>query len=173
MKAYISITFLTIFSLIGCAGPTETQGPAHYKVSTSNTEIAFAKLKEYISKYARPANNLHIDNPLSLINGELPDYPPEARKHGIEGLVTIAFSVNEQGFVESTEVLQSPHQILTEECIKVVKAWYFKPVTINNEPVKFKAAIPLEFKLEYNNLTPLSFKRDGRLAASLVKRYAP
>ncbi|EKC43779.1 TonB protein, partial [human gut metagenome] len=49
-------------------------------------------------------------------------YPEEARKQGIQGRVVLTFVVERDGSVTETSVLQSPHQLLTTEALRIVRS---------------------------------------------------
>nr|WP_255563578.1 energy transducer TonB [Mucilaginibacter rivuli] len=78
-------------------------------------------------------------------------YPANARKAKVEGIVLIAFVINNDGIVGQTRIINSPSADLSEEAVRVIKAspkW--KPATENGKPVEGTRTIPINFKLQNN-----------------------
>jgi len=78
------------------------------------------------------------------------EYPGYAREMGIEGTVVIAFQVNKKGCIDSLQVLNSPHEILSNASIKAVKKTKCKwtPGMNKGKPVDVWLTIPIYFKLQ-------------------------
>ena len=72
-----------------------------------------------------------------------PDYPPEAKKKGIEGQVRINVVVNTKGEVSETEVLSGPEE-LRASTVEAVRQWRYEPVGVD-----FKATIDVNYKLKH------------------------
>ena len=95
----------------------------------------------------------------SFINGDYNDfsifikknliYPPKAKKNKIEGNVIIQFTVNENGDVESINIMRSSGNIdLDNEAIRVVKlSPKWSPAKFDNKAVKQNFVIPIIFNL--------------------------
>jgi TonB family protein len=65
-------------------------------------------------------------NPLPrLVSADLPQYPPLARGARIEGIVRLAFVLNEQGEVARMEVICG-HRMLATAATENVKSWKFE-----------------------------------------------
>jgi len=75
------------------------------------------------------------------------EYPLHARRAGIEGRVYIQFIVNEQGKVEDPEVLKGIGGGADEAAIEAVKEARFWPGISKGQPVRFKMAMFIEFRL--------------------------
>lgn len=76
------------------------------------------------------------------------DYPDEAVEHGIEGRVTLSFIIDEQGRITNIQVLASPHNVLSEEALRVVNLsppW--TPGKQRGKPVKVRFTFPVVFDL--------------------------
>jgi len=74
-------------------------------------------------------------------------YPEECKKDGIEGRVHVQFVVNKDGSIPEVKVLKSPHPLLSEEAIRVVKAMpKWKPAKANGEIVRQRIMLPIIFK---------------------------
>ena len=77
-----------------------------------------------------------------------PDYPEEALKQGVSGLVRMRIVVTPQGGVDmsSIDFLETPGDYGFEDAIrKVLPNWKFKPATVDGIPVATKMEFPLEF----------------------------
>lgn len=73
-------------------------------------------------------------------------YPEECKKEGIEGRVHVQFVVNKDGSIPEVKVLKSPHPLLSEEAIRVVKAMpKWKPAKANGEIVRQRFILPIKF----------------------------
>lgn len=76
-------------------------------------------------------------------------YPEEARKQGIQGRVVLTFVVERDGSVTETSVLQSPHQLLTTEALRIVRSssGLWSPAEQKGEKVRLKYTLPVDFRM--------------------------
>jgi periplasmic protein TonB len=77
-------------------------------------------------------------------------YPSFAKENGIEGPVYIKFVVNEKGDIEENtiEILGSPHAVLSQEAIRVIKAMpLWKPGKQRLKNVAVNMKLPIKFLL--------------------------
>jgi TonB family protein len=86
--------------------------------------------------------------PESLVR---PEYPESARKAGVEGRVILKVVVMTNG--RAAEPITPVQEVegypeFTENSIKVIRLWRFKPGTRRGEPVDMEVQIPIEFKLD-------------------------
>lgn len=77
-----------------------------------------------------------------------PEYPFEARRAGLEGEVLVEFEVAVSGRISAARVLKATHRIFEEPALRAVMKWRFAPGTKDGQPVAFRMAVPLHFKLE-------------------------
>ncbi len=75
------------------------------------------------------------------------EYPEFARKAGIEGRVTVQFVVDEEGRATDLVVLKSPHKLLSEEALRVVRQARFTPGRQRGKAVRVQMALPITFNL--------------------------
>lgn len=78
------------------------------------------------------------------------EYPEEAIEKGVEGMVELRFKVLSDGSLAELKVMSSPHQLLTDEAIRIVKGmpkWI--PAHQNGEPVATYFSLPIEFELSH------------------------
>lgn len=75
-------------------------------------------------------------------------YPDSAITKKIEDTVYIRFIVDEQGKVNTPEVVRGEHEILNEEALRVVSTLPdFLPGLQRGKPVKVQYVVPIAFKL--------------------------
>ena len=80
-----------------------------------------------------------------------PRYPRRAIRRGVEGAVTVEFTVNPDGTVKpgSIKVIKADPKGVFEKAVKrSILRWRFKSRTQGGQPVSFRAQQTLEFKLE-------------------------
>ena len=79
-----------------------------------------------------------------------PDYPLRARQRGIEGWVTLRFTVTATGAVKDAVVMGSrPRKIFDKAALQAIRRWKFQPKIKNGAPVEQKGQqYTLEFTME-------------------------
>ena len=78
-------------------------------------------------------------------------YPEEAISKQIVGRVVVEFFVETDGSVTFSQVLKSPHEILSNEIERVIKlSPKWTPASVKGEAVKVKYAIPINFQFTNN-----------------------
>jgi TonB family protein len=80
------------------------------------------------------------------ISGALPVYPEAAKKAGIQGVVSVNVTVDEQGNVSQAESWVG-EQVLAQAAIQAVKKWKYRPVLIEDEPFAFSGEMVFTFQL--------------------------
>jgi protein TonB len=76
------------------------------------------------------------------------NYPPIAKKAGVEGRVIVQFVVNEQGNVIDPVVVRGIGAGCDDEAIRAVSDAKFKPGKQRGKPVRVKMSLPITFKLK-------------------------
>jgi protein TonB len=76
-----------------------------------------------------------------------PTYPAELRKAKIEGLVTLAFLLNEEGRVEDAQIENSTHPEFERPAIEALRRWRFRPGVKDGAPVKAYMRLPMRFRI--------------------------
>ncbi len=75
-------------------------------------------------------------------------YPQEAKKLGIEGRVLVAFVINTEGYIQEIKVLESPHEKLSEEVVKILKrSKRWTPGNNAGQPVNVRFVLPVDFRI--------------------------
>jgi protein TonB len=81
-----------------------------------------------------------------------PNYPNKAARDGIEGFVTLSFSVNAQGEVEDIEIVNSePRGIFERDARLALRKWKYQPKLESGTPVAMQGLlVTLDFNLNNN-----------------------
>jgi protein TonB len=81
-----------------------------------------------------------------LISQVPPVYPPEAKKAGIQGVVSFSAVIDKVGRVSNLTLL-SGHPLLVPAALDAVKQWVYQPTLLNGEPVELRTQISVNFTL--------------------------
>jgi protein TonB len=85
---------------------------------------------------------------LRVVEMRPPDYPPSARRQGIEGTVRVRVLVGPDGrVIQALVVKTSGEDMLDAAALKAVVDWIFEPAQLNGEAVRAWASVPIAFKL--------------------------
>ena len=75
-------------------------------------------------------------------------YPQEAKEKKIKGKVIVRFVVSKTGEITDVQVRKSPHPLLEEEAVRVVKSMpKWVPGTRDGKPVDANMTLPIDFIL--------------------------
>ncbi|MFS4445321.1 TonB family protein [Maribacter sp. 2307UL18-2] len=75
------------------------------------------------------------------------NYPKAAQKKGLQGMVSLLFTINEKGLVQNLK-LRGPHKLLEEEAERIIKRLpKMSPGKHKGEVVGVTYSIPISFKL--------------------------
>ena len=75
-------------------------------------------------------------------------YPEQMQKEKVEGRVLLSFVIEKDGSVTNIEEVKSPHPVLTEEAIRVVKLMpKWKPGKQEGKEVRVQFNLPITFRL--------------------------
>ncbi|GAB4171345.1 MAG: energy transducer TonB [Wenzhouxiangellaceae bacterium] len=78
-----------------------------------------------------------------------PQYPREAAMKGIEGYVTIEFTITPTGTVRNPRVIDArPRGLFEREAIRAILRWKFKPRIVDGVAVERQATQTIEFNLD-------------------------
>lgn len=76
-----------------------------------------------------------------------PSYPPIAQDLGISGIVRVLLTIDTSGMVKEIKIVNSPHSSMSEEVVRTLKKWKFKPVKYNGQKVIIRQFVQeIEFK---------------------------
>lgn len=74
-----------------------------------------------------------------------PNYPPDLRKKGLEGTVSIVFVVDPQGRVTNPQVEKSSHPGFEKPALEAIRQWRFEAGEKSGKKVAFKMRVPITF----------------------------
>ena len=83
-----------------------------------------------------------------LLDQPKPEYPPEAKKQGIEGQVVLLLTIDERGRVTRVRLVSGRGFCLDEVAQKGALAFRFAPATVNGEAVSTEIRYVYTFLLE-------------------------
>ena len=86
----------------------------------------------------------------TVIREVKPDYTPEAKKAGIQGLVEMSVVVKDDGTVGEVKVTKSLDQKygLDDQAVMAMKKWLFRPGTKEGKPVAVRVSVEMTFTLK-------------------------
>jgi TonB family protein len=77
-----------------------------------------------------------------------PRYTPAAQRNNVEGVVLLLATVTVRGRAEQISVVKGLPDGLTDQAIRTVRSWRFKPATApDGKPAPMRVPIQLEFRL--------------------------
>ena len=77
-----------------------------------------------------------------------PQYPPRALRAGIEGTVTVEFTIAVDGSIKDVQIVSAePPKIFDHEVLKALKRWKFQPQTVEGKTVEKRARQDIRFTL--------------------------
>lgn len=74
-------------------------------------------------------------------------YPQAARDQGIQGRVTLNFTVGEDGTTRDIDVIESLHPLCDSSAVRAVRLTRFVPGRQNGEAVPVRMNLPIKFRL--------------------------
>ncbi len=90
-----------------------------------------------------------LDEKPQLKESVTPEYPEEARKKGLTGMVVVEVVLNQAGKVEKAQVQESSGYALLDEAAKTAAMRFeFSPAKKDGKTVKCKMKIPFKFALD-------------------------
>ena len=76
-----------------------------------------------------------------------PQYPEEARKNGVTGLVSLRAVITKEGGVDEITVESSDDERLSQAAIDALRQWQFEPATHDGKPVAVWYVLTFNFNL--------------------------
>lgn len=93
-------------------------------------------------------SGLGIDENVTPIYRSAPRYPLRAQRAGIEGVVTVEFTITSEGAVSDPLIIKAePSEIFDEAVLEAITKWKFKPRIVNGKPVARRARQRISFLL--------------------------
>lgn len=88
---------------------------------------------------------VNLDRVPRTIAQPSPDYPYALKHDGVDGSVTVEFTVGTDGRVITAEAVKWTRREFVDSAVKAVLRWRFEPGTMNGRKVRFRMAVPIEF----------------------------
>ncbi|AWB69059.1 energy transducer TonB [Saccharobesus litoralis] len=131
------------------------QPPQRQLSTATETEVAIAEPLIAVNTNFVGELDTGVNNAGGFTNGDAapivrvePRYPAAAARNGIEGWVSLQFSINELGAVEDVLVIEAqPKRVFDREAKRALSRWKYKPQVIDGVPQKQTG---LTVKLEFN-----------------------
>lgn len=109
--------------------------------ATDPNEVKAYRAKRYAPIY-------QVDRQPSVLSEVKVPYPDEAKRAGIEGTVTLAITIDENGDVVAAKVLDGPGYGLNEAALKAIRRYKFRPATKGGESVATDLKFAYTFLLD-------------------------
>ena len=78
-----------------------------------------------------------------------PVYPQQALNQGIEGLVTVEFTIGTDGSVKDPKIVKArPEKVFDDAVLTAIRKWKYPPEIQNGKPVEIRARIDIPFVLQ-------------------------
>lgn len=85
----------------------------------------------------------------ALLKRVPPVYPARVLSRGIEGWVTVSYTITESGNVADIVVVESSSQLFERSAIKAVSKYRFKPRVVDGTPIEVTGVTEtIEYKLD-------------------------
>ena len=98
-----------------------------------------------------PPEPLRVGGPIptpELLHRVEPDYPNAAKLVGLQGVVILEATVDEQGRVRDAFVLRSATKLLDQAALDAVRQWRYEPLLFHGQPSPFRLTVTVSFSLE-------------------------
>jgi len=135
---------------VAAAASGSSEGPVTAPTETTPAKPA-ANEEPKPDEAQRPGTDPGKRAPISagVLNGKAislpkPDYPPDARAAGAEGVVVIQVTVDEQGNVAEARAISGPKQ-LQDVSVNAALQAKFSPTLLSGEPVRVTGVIVYNF----------------------------
>lgn len=129
------------------------------EVTIASTELAFDEVLVAVSDVSVPrVSDMTVEEDLEpveiwtveerpkIVRQVDPEYPPVARKAGLEGTVYLKVLVSRQGEVTQAEVVRGK-EIFHQSALDAVQRFEFTPARQSDQPVDVWMMIPMRFRL--------------------------
>jgi protein TonB len=81
-----------------------------------------------------------------LLKKVQPNYPREARRNGIQGVVVMKGVIAIDGSIKELKLV-SGHPLLADSAMDSVRQWRYKPYILKAEPVEVETLITVNYEL--------------------------
>lgn len=131
------------------SAPTQTTEPTESAEQPTETAAPAQPVPEVPSI---PEPGIYSAVPLGGTQPEevdrvVPDYPPIARRFGVQGAVVVRGVVRRDGTIDDVEVIKDLPYGLGDAARRAVSRWKFKPATYKGEPIDVYYTVTVNFRL--------------------------
>ena len=78
-----------------------------------------------------------------------PIYPQQALNDGIEGIVTVEFTIGTDGSVKDPQIVKArPEKVFDDAVLQAIRKWKYPPEIVNGQAVEVRARIDIPFVLQ-------------------------
>ena len=78
-----------------------------------------------------------------------PIYPQQALNQGIEGIVTVEFTIGTDGSVKEPKIIKArPEKVFDDAVLQAIQKWKYPPEIVNGKAVEVRARIDIPFVLQ-------------------------
>jgi len=92
-----------------------------------------------------PGGDVHAPVVLERVE---PDYPESARRARLQGIVILEATITTSGEVRQVRVLKSVNPLLDEAAVRAVRAWRYRPATLNGRAVPVYLTVTVRFGID-------------------------
>jgi TonB family protein len=80
----------------------------------------------------------------------MPDYPPDSKRNGSQGVVVAELNINEEGVVEKVEILEAPDDSIGNAVSKATSRWTFEPAIddATGKAIRLKGKLTFYFVID-------------------------
>ena len=135
-------------------GPTEpfVIDPPRQNVDWSATSVILGDYTKRSIEHNRDRfkdliDSSKLDKKPGTVFQVAPEYPPEAKRNGLSGDVTVTFTVDENGDVHGARVTGTSNEVFNDAAVRAVSRWRFEPGRHLGRRVAFKMSVPIVFNL--------------------------
>jgi TonB family protein len=107
-----------------------------------------------------------------LVTKVNPNYPPEAQRQHVDGMVLLHIDIDENGNVSKVEPV-SGHPLVIPAAIDAIKQWKYKPYLLNQKPVEVETTVLIKFVISGGNAyTIIAFASPKAISWRCFNNYA-
>jgi len=82
----------------------------------------------------------------ALLKQVIPEYPLDAIRLGVTGIVMVRAVIDVDGTVLDVDVQGQPHVLLSEAAVAALRQWIFEPLSLDSVPARRRLDAKFEFK---------------------------
>jgi TonB family protein len=99
--------------------------------------------------YSPGASRVAHSDKIQILKLVRPEYPIEAVREGIEGLIKLEVRVDSLGKVQSVRTMESPapNALLEAASVRAMRLWEFKPYRVGAHRSNFIVIVPFRYRL--------------------------